>query len=122
MARERRSDVRHGGRHELGEQIKDLVAAKLADKAAAKSRDSAKGRAQAEALKLLGERISALDLWTRTQPGERRTRVTRQELTDASVRILDAEGFEALSMRRLAVELGVGTMSLYHYVRNKDEL
>jgi AcrR family transcriptional regulator len=38
------------------------------------------------------------------------------------VRIADAEGFDALSMRRLASELGAGTMTLYHYVRTKDEL
>ena len=34
----------------------------------------------------------------------------------------DAEGFDAVSMRRVASELGAGTMTLYHYVRTKDEL
>lgn len=34
----------------------------------------------------------------------------------------DAEGIDAVSMRRVARELGLGTMSLYHYVRGKDEL
>ena len=38
------------------------------------------------------------------------------------MRIADAEGFDALSMRRLAAELDAGTMTLYHYVRTKDEL
>ncbi len=38
------------------------------------------------------------------------------------MRIADAEGIDALSMRRLAAELGAGTMTLYHYVRTKDEL
>jgi AcrR family transcriptional regulator len=45
---------------------------------------------------------------------------------DAIVRtamtIADAEGFDALSMRRVAEELGVGTMSLYTYVPAKAEL
>lgn len=36
--------------------------------------------------------------------------------------IADAEGFEAVSMRRVAAELGAGTMSLYHYIRSKDDL
>jgi AcrR family transcriptional regulator len=36
--------------------------------------------------------------------------------------IADAEGFDALSMRRLAIELDAGTMTLYHYIRTKDEL
>jgi AcrR family transcriptional regulator len=39
-----------------------------------------------------------------------------------AVRLADSEGVEGLSMRRLARELGAGTMSLYHYVANKDEL
>jgi AcrR family transcriptional regulator len=34
----------------------------------------------------------------------------------------DREGLEAVSMRRLAAELGVGTMTLYGYFRTKDEL
>jgi AcrR family transcriptional regulator len=38
------------------------------------------------------------------------------------VEIADAEGFEAVAMRRVARELDAGTMTLYHYVRNKDEL
>jgi len=39
-----------------------------------------------------------------------------------AIRLADAEGIEALSMRRLGRELGAGAMSLYHYVANKDEL
>jgi len=39
-----------------------------------------------------------------------------------ALRLADAEGIEALSMRRLGRELGAGAMSLYHYVANKDEL
>ncbi len=38
------------------------------------------------------------------------------------MRIADAEGFEAVTMRRIATELDAGTMSLYHYVRSKDDL
>ena len=38
------------------------------------------------------------------------------------MRIADTEGFDAVSMRRIAAELDVGTMTLYHYVRTKDEL
>lgn len=102
--------------------MRELVLEKLAEKAAAKKKASTKGRLQAEAIELLGERIGALDLWTRVPPGERRTLVTREDLAAAAVRIADTEGLAALSMRRLATEVGVGTMTLYHYVRNKDEL
>jgi AcrR family transcriptional regulator len=38
------------------------------------------------------------------------------------VEIADTEGFDAVSMRRVAQSLDAGTMTLYHYVRNKDEL
>lgn len=43
-------------------------------------------------------------------------------MAEAALRIADSEGFEALSMRRLADELGAGTMTLYHYVRTKEDL
>ena len=54
--------------------------------------------------------------------GRRQARFTRAELAQAAIRLIDAEGADALSMRRLAQELGAGTMTLYHYVQNKDEL
>lgn len=40
----------------------------------------------------------------------------------AAIDLADAEGIEALSMRRLAKELGVEAMSLYNHVANKDEI
>jgi AcrR family transcriptional regulator len=43
-------------------------------------------------------------------------------IVEEAIRIADAEGLEALSMRRVASELGVGTMSLYRYVPGKAEL
>ncbi len=39
-----------------------------------------------------------------------------------ALQLADADGIEALSMRRVAAELGVGTMSLYYYVQTKAEL
>jgi AcrR family transcriptional regulator len=127
VARGRRGDSGHGKYAELEEQLgahfRDLVAEKLAEKAAAKrNRRTSQGRMQADAIELLSERLSALDFWTRVPPGERRTRITRDELAAAALHIADTEGFAALSMRRLATEVGVGTMTLYHYVHNKDEL
>jgi AcrR family transcriptional regulator len=47
---------------------------------------------------------------------------TRQEITAAAIAIADAEGIEALSMRRVAKELGTGTASLYRYLASKDDL
>jgi AcrR family transcriptional regulator len=45
-----------------------------------------------------------------------------QRIVQAAIGIADAEGLQALSMRRVADELGVGTMSLYTYVPGKAEL
>ncbi len=73
-------------------------------------------------LERLSASLDALEVWTRTAGAGRRPRFTRDEIAEAAVRLADAEGFEALSMRRLAAELGAGTMTLYHYVRTKDEL
>ncbi len=44
------------------------------------------------------------------------------EIVEAAIELADADGLEALSMRRLARELGVGTMSLYRYVPDKRVL
>lgn len=65
---------------------------------------------------------SAIDLWTRQPPGSRKPRHTLDDIAEAAVRIADTEGIDALSMRRLAAELRAGTMTLYHYVKGKDEL
>jgi AcrR family transcriptional regulator len=61
-------------------------------------------------------------IWARPEPGARRARFTREQIAEAALAIADAEGFDAVSMRRVAAELGAGTMTLYHYVRTKDEL
>lgn len=85
-------------------------------------KSATKTKAKADKLEQLAARLEALDVWWREQPGQRQARFTRSELARAAIRVIDAEGFDALSMRRLAAEVGAGTMTLYHYVRNKDEL
>jgi AcrR family transcriptional regulator len=61
-------------------------------------------------------------IWLRPQPGERPGRLTREKISAAALAIADAEGFEVVSMRRIAARLGVSTMSLYYYVRTKADL
>jgi AcrR family transcriptional regulator len=47
----------------------------------------------------------------------------RDQIVRAALKLADAEGSpDAVSMRRIAAELGVGTMSLYHHVPTKDDL
>jgi AcrR family transcriptional regulator len=62
------------------------------------------------------------DVWSRADSSSRKPRFSRAEIATAAVRIADAEGVDALSMRRIAAELDAGTMTLYHYVRDKGEL
>ncbi|MEV5973258.1 TetR/AcrR family transcriptional regulator [Streptomyces sp. NPDC051921] len=47
---------------------------------------------------------------------------SRRDVVAAAVRIADAEGIDAVSMRRIAADLGCGTMSLYNYVPRKEDL
>lgn len=63
-------------------------------------------------------------LW---EPRERPARgphpaLSLDEIVDAAIAIADAEGLDALSMRRVASQLGVGTMSLYRYLPRKAVL
>jgi len=55
-------------------------------------------------------------------PRGRPPRRTREQVVAAAIAVADAEGLDALTMRRLATELGTGVMSLYTYVRDKDDL
>ena len=48
--------------------------------------------------------------------------ISKRKTLEAALRIIDTEGLDALSVRRLAVELNVNAASLYHHFRNKDEI
>jgi TetR/AcrR family transcriptional regulator, tetracycline repressor protein len=51
-----------------------------------------------------------------------REKLTRERICEAALQIMDAEGLDAVSMRRVAREVGVEAMSLYHYVKDKEDL
>ncbi|WP_405923708.1 TetR/AcrR family transcriptional regulator [Streptomyces sp. NBC_00035] len=70
-----------------------------------------------------GPRESA-SLWERLDrpaPAPRST-LTPQRIAAAAVAIADTEGLDAVTMRRLAADLGVAPMAAYRYVSGKDEL
>ena len=48
--------------------------------------------------------------------------LTRERILEAALSLVDEEGIEALSMRRLAKELGVDPMAIYHHLSNKRAL
>jgi AcrR family transcriptional regulator len=67
---------------------------------------------------------SADPIWLRPEsagvgrPAER----TRADVAAAAIVVAEADGFKAMTMRRVAAELGTGAASLYRYVRNRGEL
>ncbi|MGH3614857.1 MAG: TetR/AcrR family transcriptional regulator C-terminal domain-containing protein [Pseudonocardia sp.] len=63
-------------------------------------------------------------LWDRPRSVARGRRpgLSLRRIAEAGVAIADGEGLDAVTMRRVAGELGTGTMSLYRYVRHKDDL
>src|SRR3954471_15207687 len=48
--------------------------------------------------------------------------LSREAVVDAGLKVLEAEGLDAVTMRRVAAELDTGAASLYVYVANRDEL
>ncbi|MBF6375288.1 TetR/AcrR family transcriptional regulator [Nocardia farcinica] len=72
-----------------------------------------------------GDLARTLDLLWNTGPRPSRgpkPTLTLDRIVEAAVRVADAEGLAAVTMRRVAAELGTGAMSLYRYVPGKAEL
>ena len=61
-------------------------------------------------------------IWLRPEPSGRKPRYTRAEIARTALGIADTEGFDAVTMKRIAAGLGAGTMTLYYYVRNKADI
>ncbi|QKW32964.1 TetR/AcrR family transcriptional regulator [Actinomadura sp. NAK00032] len=62
-------------------------------------------------------------VWVRPERARRgRPALSRAQIVDAALGLLDAEGLDGLSMRRLGTRLNSGATSVYWHVANKDEL
>ena len=63
-------------------------------------------------------------IWARDEPRSRgpRSSLSRAQIVKVALRIADEEGLEAVSIRRIAMQLRSGAMSLYHYFDSRDEL
>jgi TetR/AcrR family transcriptional regulator, tetracycline repressor protein len=48
--------------------------------------------------------------------------ISKRKTLEAALHIIDTEGLDALSLRRLAIELNVNPASLYHHFSNKEEI
>ncbi|WP_206061252.1 TetR/AcrR family transcriptional regulator [Nonomuraea basaltis] len=60
-------------------------------------------------------------VWSRPTP-PRRPALTREAIVTAAIAIADAEGLAAVSIRRVATELGARAMTLYSYIERKEDL
>jgi AcrR family transcriptional regulator len=60
--------------------------------------------------------------WRPAKPGRRRQPLSRDAIVDAALALLEAEGADALTVRRLAEELGTGSATLYWHIGSKEEL
>jgi AcrR family transcriptional regulator len=70
----------------------------------------------------VGTVVEALAPPKRTGEARETSDVSRERIVHAAIQVADTEGLAALSMRRIARDLGVATMSLYRYVAGKEEL
>ncbi|CAL9663468.1 Tetracycline repressor protein class B from transposon Tn10 [Actinosynnema sp. ALI-1.44] len=63
-------------------------------------------------------------VWERPEPPERPAPapLSRERIVRAAVQLADADGLDAVSLRKVAAELGVGPMRLYGYIATKEEL
>jgi AcrR family transcriptional regulator len=63
-------------------------------------------------------------VWERPEPPERPalTPLSRERIVRAAIRLADADGLEAVSLRKVAAALDVGPMRLYGYIATKEEL
>ncbi|MEO3868540.1 TetR/AcrR family transcriptional regulator [Nonomuraea sp. B12E4] len=61
-------------------------------------------------------------VWARPRREREQPALSREHIVAEAVRLLDEEGTEALSMRRLGSRLNAGATSLYRHVASKDEL
>ncbi|MET8325013.1 TetR/AcrR family transcriptional regulator C-terminal domain-containing protein [Streptomyces sp. NPDC005181] len=61
-------------------------------------------------------------VWARQQPAPDQPALSRAAIVREAIAMLDAEGIEALSMRKLGARLNAGATSLYRHVATKDEL
>ncbi|MFE2747149.1 TetR/AcrR family transcriptional regulator [Streptomyces scopuliridis] len=62
-------------------------------------------------------------VWTRPRRQRReQPALSREQIVSTAIELLDAEGIDALSMRKLGTRLNAGATSMYSHVANKDEL
>lgn len=89
-------------------------------------RRASKGTRSSRAKARAAQRNTAITASAKSRPRSSQRNanngLTEHEIVERTLWLIRTHGMESLSMRKLAGELGVAPMSLYHYVKNKDEL
>lgn len=68
------------------------------------------------------ERVTRPPGWRRERAAPPQEPLTLDRIVSTAIDLVDREGLEALSMRRLGAELNAGATTLYWHIKNKDEL
>jgi AcrR family transcriptional regulator len=68
--------------------------------------------------------VSDMLVWERPEPPDRPVpaALSRERIVRAAIQLADADGLEAVSLRKVATALSVGPMRLYSYIDSKEEL
>lgn len=68
--------------------------------------------------------VNGMLVWERPEPPNRPVPVplSREDIVRAAIRLADADGLDAVSLRKVATALDVRPMRLYNYIAGKDEL
>jgi len=69
-----------------------------------------------------GGKQGKLSWWPSCPKTSEKEPLGRDQIVAAAIRLIDADGLEGFSMRKLGVELGAGATSLYWHVKDKDQL
>lgn len=65
---------------------------------------------------------TSANIWLRPRRATRERSVNRERIVEAAIALLDADGPDRLTMRRLAEQLGTGSTTLYWHVETKDDV
>lgn len=68
--------------------------------------------------------VSGMVVWERPEPPDRPALapLSRERIVRAAIALADADGLDAVSLRKIATALDVGPMRLYGYIASKEEL
>ncbi|MFD8555865.1 TetR/AcrR family transcriptional regulator [Streptosporangium canum] len=114
------TDARAGGR--AGGQADVQTGGQAEGRAEGQGEGRAEGQAEGQAVPGAGTRADPRRMPESTETGLSEGPLDQPLIVRTAIELADRDGVAAVSMRRVATELGVGVMSLYRYVASREEL